>query len=210
MTDEMPRLNIAELRIRIEHGPFGIKEISELTHELIALGSSAKPLLPLLISQYKSGRLMVPSFALVRLYAATQSEDLLALIKCPEIMGTIGLSEKCDLLQRGVSEVETDLLEALWRGWNNSGDLSRRKLVQSLGEAGGPKALKMLEVIHYRTAGEIPGQRMRLHKHLQKSGAQGPDASVESIELQANQEFLNEVRKAIERLQDRGIKGETA
>jgi hypothetical protein len=126
--------------------------------------------------------------SLVDLYIETKSDELLSLIKTPDRMNMIGTQAQGRLLESGVTDLEEVLREHLWQAWNRPGDLSGVEILQSLGPAGSARALEMLEVIRYRTAGELSEARTR------------PGDGAKILEYQANERLLAKVRDAIKRL----------
>ena len=155
--NEVSPLNLAELKLRLLHGDLDqFAPHAEVIWEIIALGSAAFPLLPLVVELYRTSKLKgVAVSSLAELYICSRHQELLHALREKGALLGLSMFKQCELLEVGVSELEPELLRCLWQEWSTAGNLNRVPIVKALGEAGGPAALEMLEVIRYKMAGYV-------------------------------------------------------
>jgi hypothetical protein len=211
-SSELSPLNLADLRLRLIRGtPGHATTHADVIKELIALGEGASVLLPQVVDQYQAGKLQgVPASLLVELYLQSRHHPLLDALRQNGVFGGLSTFEKCSLLEAGVSELEDDLLAYLWQAWATAGDLNRVPIVKSLAQAGGPKAQQMLEVIRYKMAGQVQEEIAKLGSldlgNLADKLRADTEPTLRKLDAGALQDFLQEVRSALQQMTKRGIK----
>lgn len=196
INDDIPPLNLSELKLRIEHGdPTNDGSHFEVIQELVKYGEAAAPLMPLVAQLHQHGWLkFVPVSDLVALCQNTRSPELLAAIREKNDAAKCNIFEKAELLELGFVELEDELLTYLWANWQNSAWPGRTSVVQALGAAGTRKAHEMLEVIRYQMASRVQDEAVR----VQQSGfSEAADEALARVTIIADAAFLERVRQAI-------------
>jgi hypothetical protein len=136
---------------------------------------------------------------------------LIAKLKSPELLealvaeDSLNTHEKCELLKAGFSRFERPLLDELSACFERD-DSPRCEIVEALAESdttdSDPKAvLEILEVIEYRTASRVPELRAELLGR--DPAAQGRSQIMRGEFWRRQEEFLQEVRRAIQRIRHR-------
>lgn len=199
-------LEISDLRLRIRTLRFRplvrqLEEIPYIVGQMQALGSDAQPLVPDLLAAMRAG-VRIVSMHLVPLIAKLKSPDLLEALVAQDSLNTL---EKCELLKAGFSRFERPLLDELSACFERD-DSSRCEIVEALAESdtteSDPKAvLETLEVIEYRIASRIPELRAELLGR--DPAAQAPSEIMRHEFCRWQEEFLQEVRRAIPRIRER-------
>jgi hypothetical protein len=194
--DQPPPLNLSELRLRlryVEPGQYDAQQ--QIMGEIKDLGAAASPLVPLVAERYRAGALnTVAACSLTDIFLKTKVPELLNALREMGAIQQLDDFRKCSLLEAGVADIERDLLASLWGMWQKAGNPARVEIVKSLGRAGGPSVLEMLEVICYRMAGRLPEE---------KAKAAGP---LDHLVNSADEEFLEHVRTAMRSIKSRGTK----
>jgi hypothetical protein len=203
--DEPAPLNLAELKYRLIYGgPGGLPAQGDNIRELLAYGAAARPLVPVVVEQYRAGKYQGAfTSLLVELYLTTKDASLLAALRERGALARCNFEDISRLFESGVVDLEGDLLGLLWDSWKGADKPERRRVVQALGKCGGPGALEMLEVIRAQLAGKVQEDWAKVDSLVRE----GPYPAVEVTSLRANETFLEEVRKAIQELTKRQSAG---
>jgi hypothetical protein len=201
---------IDQFKVRIEFGDRGEQPThGRVIKELVELRDAAEPLIPTIIDQFRSGHLQVANSTLIELILSSRSEALFEALKGKGVFQQLtDTSLECKLLEGGHAEFEDRLLEYLWTIWLDSANPRRRAIVESLGRAGGAKALRVLKAILPELAGKLQEQnvKVKLKAHEDETREREiVNVDIKGLEASADQSLLDCLRAAIRLMGERGI-----
>ena len=195
-------LEISDLRLRLRALRGTAEESLTILNEIAALGYHAAPLVQDLIAAMR--HVYFPAIPLVPIISKLKSADLLeaALGQSHAFLsgGFMGTVERCRLLKAGFLQFQQELLDQLFKDFQID-DPSNWEIIDALAEAGTALALETLRVIEYRVAARIPelGTELSRGDFVEQATKQ----LVRGEDLPLRKEFLEKVRRAIQRIGER-------
>lgn len=207
-TDGVHPVEIAEMRLRLTRGKPGTplevaqcQAISDIRTELKLHGVSATPLVRLLLELRSKGTVRFSVAQLADLYIDFRIPEVLSALRDEPNFSGCNPYMLCELFTAGITQLEDELLDYLWMNWNDAGSDSWSGLViSSLGDAGGPKSLEMLEVLHRQFADAARRTRSTLHftDDGEPSGGNSIssvfDAAIAELRLTRTSKSINQLR----------------
>lgn len=188
---------IATLRLRLRQKS-NAADFGDIIGEIKKLGPAGAILIPDIINRIESGTYPT-AIALVPLIVLHKSGELLeAAMKCWEHTGPgLNPSYKAELFAAGFHQFQDELIEYLRDAFDNDSDLFRVSIVDAFAESGTSGLTEDLEGIALLSERRL--------KELGKSGRNFTDE--ERVKRDSNrqlrEDFLNRLRKAIERVRQR-------
>jgi Putative DNA-binding domain len=189
-------LEISELRLRLRHLRSGSEETIPILKEIAELGHHAVPLVPDLIARMQD--LAWYSIQLVPIIIKLKSAKLLEAVR--GISGFL-LWDQCKLLEAGFLQFQEGLVDELYRGFQNDGNVWTHSIADALAESGTSTALETMQVIEYRLAARVAELRAELnYGDFQEVSTK---QMMRGEWLPVRTELLEKVRLAILRIKDR-------
>jgi SOS response regulatory protein OraA/RecX len=188
--------NLVDIKLRLLHNAPDSTDTISAIDDLIQLGYDATPLIPVVVELYINNKL--PYLYTDKLITLCKSSDSPALLEACRQKGEhrkCSAYDKCRLLALGLTELEDDLVDYLWKNWQSSSDWQRAEVVRTLGEHGGRKSLEMLDVIRYRLAAIVQEQQAALANFTDKDWEDQEKVS-NAIGWRADAGLLDDVREA--------------
>jgi hypothetical protein len=198
-------IQMTELKTRLTHlthtSPVAMSENRALVKELLALGTEALPLMPLVINKLNAGALtMLPDEEGIDLFLRSQCRDVLDWCLEKDAKGFLSIRGKIRLMTEcECSQYEKVLLDILYYSWDKL-DGWRTAIVEALGRAGGKDSLDMLQAYILPRIAEKTNEGTA---RLERMESPNPVTAAFALEVMAHQAMLEAVRTAISNLMRR-------
>ncbi len=185
-----------DIRTRLRFGTFN--ERIDAARDISRYPEVLPYLLDELLDYYREGK--VATGTMIDLLEKTHERRILEAILEKEDMehaAKLGDWSAIVCFRCGAGHLESGLLEYLWRNKDRP-DWVRREVVHALAEAGTQESLEVLDTLAGYVQADIGKRRAQMMK-VSESGA----AIIAAFELQAQEQFLQEIDDARERLRQR-------
>jgi hypothetical protein len=187
--------NLADIKLRLLLNKRHNNDTQEAIRELIGLGADARPLIPLLVELYASGKIPLRLDNLINLCANTGDTALLEACRQKGEHKKAGPYEMCRLFALGIDELEDDLIEHLWQHWQGL-EPECVEVVKTLGKHGGKKSLDVLEVLGYRLAGSVQEISAKVANYVEED-CLDPEKARKIYCLRGSEALLTTVRESV-------------